>query len=81
MLININRLNLIARSIYSNVSYRYIFVIGPYTIVYVLYIHFRDRYPVPVAEHGTGSGTSDRAWYQFRISLVVPVPNSVPVGS
>ena len=36
-------------------------------------------------EHGTGSGTSDRAWYQ--ISLVVPVPvpvlvrNSVPVGS
>ena len=31
MLINVNRLNLIARSIYSNVSYRYIFVIGPFT--------------------------------------------------
>ena len=33
MLINANRLNLIARSIYSNVSYRFIFVIVPYTIV------------------------------------------------
>ena len=33
MLIDVNRLNLIARSIYSiNVSYRYIFVIGPYSL-------------------------------------------------
>ena len=32
MLINVNRLNLIARSIYFNVSYMYIFVIGLYTV-------------------------------------------------
>ena len=33
MLINVNRLNLIAWSIYSNVIYRCIFVKGPYTLV------------------------------------------------
>ena len=37
---------------------------------------------VPVTEPGTGLGTGDRAWYRYRISLVVPVPvrNSVPIG-
>ena len=42
-----------------------------------------------MTEPGTGPGTSDRAWYRlrYRISLVIPVPvlvpvrNSVPVGS
>ena len=36
-----------------------------------------------MTEPGTGSGTGDRAWYRYRIALVVPVPvrNSVPVGS
>ena len=32
---------------------------------------------VPVTEPGTGPGT--RAWYRFRISLLVPVPVPVPV--
>ena len=27
---------------------------------------------VPVTEPGTGLGTGDRAWYRYRISLVVP---------
>ena len=40
---------------------------------------------VPVIEPGTSLGTGDRAWYRFRIALVVPVPepvgNLVPVGS
>ena len=33
IIINVNRLNLIARSIYFTVSYKYIFVIGPYTLL------------------------------------------------
>ena len=35
--------------------------------------------PVPVTEPGTGHGTGDRAWYRYRISLVVPVPVLVQV--
>ena len=63
MLINVNRLNLIARSIYSNVSYSYIFVIGTMDIGQSL---------VPVCTGGSGAKFSSGrllVQYHVRVSL------------
>ena len=63
MLINVNRLNLIARSIYSNVSYRYIFVIGTMDIGQSL---------VPVCTGGSGTGakfSSGRLLVQYHVRV------------
>ena len=65
MIINDNRLNLIARFIDSNVSYMYIFVIGPWSI-YSSVSFIGAFYLI---------GTSDRAWSRSRWQSLVPVPD------